>query len=56
MGAKSTIDISREEAISRIESMWNHASDEAISDVLEILNDDADSEESVGLHNFRITK
>lgn len=54
MGAKSTIDISRDEALGKIYDMLDKASDRAIADVLEVLNDDCDtdSEDWLGVHNF----
>lgn len=56
MGAKSTIDITCKEAISKIIYFLDNASNEAIADALEILNDDARERgyDNLGLHNFTI--
>lgn len=58
MGAKSTLDMDREEAIARILELLRRAEDQTIASVLEELNDDADRrgdyEHCLGLHNFRI--
>lgn len=58
MGAKSTVDISREGAISFITECLNDISDEALAEVVESLNDDllarSQFEKAFGLSNFRI--
>lgn len=58
MGAKSTIDITREEAISFILKTLIQADRETLERVVEELNDslweNRDFENTLGLHNFKI--
>ena len=58
MGAKSTITISRSQALYFITDVLYHADNETIARVVEELNDDLwerhDFENSLGLHNFQI--
>lgn len=60
MGAKSTIPISREEAIAKIIGMVESLNDKALANVLEAVNDALgdrnDWDNWLGLHNFRISK
>ena len=55
MGAKSTVDISRAEALRIIYEMLETASNEAVGVILEILSDDVDSPEAYFLTNFHVT-
>lgn len=58
MGAKSTIDISRVFAINFITEQLENMSDQALADLVEVINDDIrdrqDWDNSLGLHNFCI--
>lgn len=57
MGAKSTLSISREEALEKITYFLTNASDVAIADVLEVLNDDAGfNDKWLGVRNFMIER
>ena len=58
MGAKSTRNIEKEYALDMISILLEKASDRAIADVLEVLNDDAadrnDFDNYLGLSNFYV--
>jgi hypothetical protein len=58
MGAKSTRDISRSFAIRFIEEHLHNMNDEALADLVEVINDNLrdkqDWDNSLGLHNFCI--
>ena len=57
MGAKSSSLISKHEALGHIVAWLHDASDDALANVLEILNDDRREQgydDSLGLLNFRI--
>lgn len=58
MGAKSTVEISREEAISKILEFIHHLDNETIALILENVNDElwdkGDYRNSLGLNNFTV--
>jgi hypothetical protein len=58
MGAKSTIGITRSQALAFVMNVLYQASNETLSRVVEELNDglweNGDYENSLGLHNFQI--
>lgn len=58
MGAKSTLDITKEEAIAFILKSLLQADNQTLERLVEELNDDLrykhDHENSLGLHNFKI--
>lgn len=58
MGAKSTIDVTRSQALQFIMNFLYDADNETIARVLEEVNDslweNGDYENSLGLHNFQI--
>lgn len=59
MGAKSTMDLTRTEALILIIALLQKASNEALASALEDLNDDAgcrgDFDDYIGLNNFCVT-
>ena len=60
MGVKSTLDITREEAITYIMDNISLVSNEVLSDMVENMNDgfrkECDWDRTLGLHNFRIER
>lgn len=60
MGAKSTIDITRSQALSFVLGFLGHADNQTLARLVEELNDELwekhDFENSLGLHNFCVVE